>query len=172
MPSPNRRTAERKAKEVLARYRPHGVSLPVDVRDLASRADVKIIDYPLDPNHSGVLVRKNGQAVIVVNENHHPRRQRFSIAHELGHLFLHEGAEIFHRHEFHRPNDSHEVQANYFAAEILMPAEAVRDEASKVKVDMLTDRSVLLLARRFDVSVAAMTARLERLGLVRPESHW
>lgn len=172
MPSSNRRTAEGKAREVLAQYRPDGGALPVDVRDLARRAGVKVIDYPLDPNHSGVLVRKNGPPVIVVNENHHPRRQRFSIAHELGHLFLHDGPEIFHRHEFHKPNDAVEVQANYFAAEILMPADAVLREASRVNLDMLTDRSVLLLARRFDVSVAAMTARLERLKLMQPEAHW
>lgn len=156
----------------------HLSASPVDIKEIARRQGVTIIEHEMDPKQSAMLIRKNGRAAIVVNKLHHARRQRFSIAHELGHLLMHksegraveDGGEIFHRHEYHRPSSPQETQANYFAAELLMPEQAVRKAVQEVNLSMVTDLAVQQLARKFDVSVAAMTIRLQTLGLL--EEHW
>lgn len=171
----NRRIGEAAARDFLELHLGADiVEPPVNIRDVARRAGVRVLDFDLPPEHSGMLIRKNGRTVIVVNGAHHPRRQRFSIAHELGHLCIHgdSGKEVFHRHELHRPNTDPESQANYFAAEVLMPKQLVSEAAASLNVDMLTDRSVLRLARMFDVSIAAMTIRLQRLGFLEADDHW
>lgn len=158
--------------------RDHLSASPVDVKEIARKQSVTIIEHEMDSKQSAMLFRKNGRAVIVINKLHHSRRQRFSIAHELGHLMMHQskgqtmtdGAEIFHRHEYHRPSSPQETQANYFAAELLMPEQAVCKAVQEVNLNMVTDLAVQQLARKFDVSVAAMTIRLQTLGLL--EEHW
>lgn len=69
--------------------------------------------------------------IIVVNKNHSPERQNFSMAHELGHLVLHayktphaDGVQKvrFRNSESSLGTDRDEIEANQFAAEILMPA--------------------------------------------------
>lgn len=175
--SRNRAKAEAAARRLTDRMRG---PLPVDVFDLARREGVRVLKHPMKDEHSGMLLTKDGKAVIVVNARHHPRRQRFSVAHELGHLVLHPRAghrvgddvELFHRHEYHRRNMPQETQANYFAAAILMPEGAVRDAADELELDLVSDRDVQTLAREFDVSVAAMTIRLQNLGLIAPQGHW
>jgi Zn-dependent peptidase ImmA (M78 family) len=48
----------------------------------------------LDSTITGLLLREGGAKLIAVNSAHHPRRQRFTIAHELGHPQMHDGAYI------------------------------------------------------------------------------
>jgi Zn-dependent peptidase ImmA (M78 family) len=61
----------------------------------------------------------HGRPMIVLSNKGNPMRQRFSVAHELGHLLLHPhpapGSHV------------HEREANTFAAEFLMPAAEIRD---------------------------------------------
>ena len=106
---------------------------------------------------------------ILVEKNKSKERQYFTIAHELGHYFLHkekikEGNVIFDSDpiSLYRSNNglnnSEETEANFFAASLLMPEERVR---SVWKVT----RSVEECARFFDVSFTAMSIRFEVLGL-------
>ena len=57
-------------------------------------------------------------------------RHRFTLAHEVGHLFLHQGAEAYARRasytQTHKAYEDSEWQADYFAAELLMPYEEVK----------------------------------------------
>ena len=65
---------------------------PVPVRKIARHCDARIVRVPGEGDNdlSGFLYREGDQAVIGVNKDHAPVRQRFTIAHELGHLLLHE----------------------------------------------------------------------------------
>jgi Zn-dependent peptidase ImmA (M78 family) len=94
-----------------------------------------------------------------------PGRRRFTIAHELGHWICQvlEGSTA---PVFCRPSDlaatadrALEREANVFAAELLMPEEAVRDAFTR-------DRSIDGLAAVFGVSQEAMHWRLYNFGLV------
>lgn len=86
-------------------------------------------------------------------------RSRFDLAHELGHLILHRN--ILRTTE----NDRHklmEKQAHHFAGSFLLPAESF---AADIRMPVTLD-DLLLLKRRWGVSVAAITMRLHALDLI------
>lgn len=89
-------------------------------------------------------------------------RSRFDLAHELGHL-------VFHRHiQRTTDHDRHklmEKQAHHFAGAFLLPAETF---ASEIRMPVTLD-DLLLLKRRWGVSVAAIIMRLHALGLLDEE---
>ena len=75
-----------------------------------------------------MLYRDGPKVIIGVNENDGPTRQRFTVAHEIGHLTLHRGRPMILDHKVHEdvqinmrdttlPSSREEVQANAFAAE-------------------------------------------------------
>ncbi|MBA0192492.1 ImmA/IrrE family metallo-endopeptidase [Pectobacterium carotovorum] len=115
---------------------------------------------------SGLAVIKNGEPRIYFDSNEYYNRQRFTIAHELGHHVLGHTQDG----EYHRDNvenystgirDYREVEANQFAAELLMPEDAIRQLVTREGVT-----STLRLANIFNVSEAAMHWRLKGLGMV------
>lgn len=151
--------------------------VPVPVERIASKLGVPVVVEMLDRNVSGLLFRQGEDKAIGVNAAHPPVRQRFTIAHELGHLRLHPGKDLFLDHV--RVNlrddvsslgtDREEREANAFAAELIMPASEVVGEVRRV-----TDRGgttdaqfIADLAIHFDVSEQAMEFRLLHLGLRR-----
>lgn len=89
------------------------------------------------------------------------RRDRFTIAHELGHYYLHylhpekSGAQGYQR----GARNAVETQANVFASSLLMPEQAFKDAFARYQGDAWT------LAAVFDVSPAAATVRAQVLGL-------
>jgi Zn-dependent peptidase ImmA (M78 family) len=115
---------------------------------------------------SGFLLHIGDTPVIGVNALHPDGRQRFTLAHELGHLVLGHHAD-FHIDLFSPVSAGdppeydwrHERAANVFAASLLMPASLVRRD----RVD--GNQSLSVLARRYKVSEEAMGIRLIVLGL-------
>ncbi|WP_285061970.1 ImmA/IrrE family metallo-endopeptidase [Frigoribacterium sp. ME-P-080] len=143
------------------------VTFPVDPVAIANRIDVEVVRAGLKDKVSGLLVREDGasETKIFLNKADSPRRQRFTCAHELGHLASRSDKPdeklgfVDSRDELARAGtDPDEIFANAFAAELLMPGAAVR----KWWADGM---SVLRIARIFDVSTEAMDVRLSSLGL-------
>ena len=64
-------------------------TLPIDVKKIAERDGAQVLFDELEDDISGFLLKKDQKVFIVVNSNHHPNRQRFTIAHECGHRELH-----------------------------------------------------------------------------------
>jgi Zn-dependent peptidase ImmA (M78 family) len=107
----------------------------------------------------------------------HPEvRQRFTIAHELGHWRLHGKKEVIVDHlvriDFRDDRASaathhEEIQANAFAAELLMPSEFILLELKKRGLSEAEGVGEVVedLAERFEVSQQAMEYRLVNLGL-------
>ena len=148
---------------------------PVPIKDLIESFNVGVFIQNLPNDISGVLDLRN-QPAIVINRDHHPNRQRFSMAHEFGHFCLHGGHGIHvDRQTFFRDSrsseglDSIEIEANRFAAEILMPKTLIEAEIAAV-VDWLDTNEDLLseLSQKFQVSATAMGLRLQTLGLSFP----
>ena len=163
---------EKKASRLLAKV---GVSTPpVPVEQVADCLGIKIESTDLGEDCSGVLVRHRTRAVIGVNWAHHYNRRRFSIAHEIGHFVLHEGDTYidkgyrvnFRALEAGSGTKREEVEANAFAAALLMPAEWVRDAFKHQPFDLTEDDGLEMLAEKFEVSTQAMTYRLMKLRLV------
>ena len=150
-------------------------SPPVPIEKIAAQKKVKISYAVLDGDVSGLLYRKDKDVVIGVNASHVPTRQRFTIAHELGHFLLDHDAELYvdkgHKIIFRDSNsktglNESERQANQFAAVILMPEDMIRDELNKSPIDFDDPKALEKLAGRFGVSTQALTYRLINLNLV------
>ena len=154
---------------------------PVPVERLARESGAVVSYQPFDAEDiSGLLYRAADAApVIGVNSNNAKVRQRFTIAHELGHLALHEDQElILERHvqlNFRDATSStaskqEEIEANQFAAELLMPETLLeRSLRSLLSGRPLSDADLVRrLAGRFEVSQQAMEYRLASLGMLTP----
>ncbi|OGN36105.1 MAG: hypothetical protein A2568_03115 [Candidatus Yanofskybacteria bacterium RIFOXYD1_FULL_44_17] len=142
-------------------------TLPIPVEDIATRHGIKISRAP-SKDFSGLLIRKNGHALIGVNSNEAPVRQRFTIAHELGHYFLHPRKDAFvdyrdNKKEIMRtPTERH---ANMFAAALLMPQSLLSKDFINIAKDGFTEVELEKLAEKYQVSENAMRFRLINLNL-------
>lgn len=167
------RTAESAARQLLTGL---GIAaLPVPVEAIAAHLGARIVHEPLDSTISGLLLREGGTNLIAVNSEHHPRRRRFTIAHELGHLELHKGDYIVdstvrvNRRDTlsSMATDAEEIEANAYAAALLMPGDLVRQTLGQLRDSQISNpsRVVDTLAEQFGVSSEAMGYRLINLGL-------
>ncbi len=151
---------------------------PVPVFDIVRKLGIILRVGPLPEELSGFLVRKGGKVVIGVNSLHPKQRQAFTVAHELGHLRLHRddsfvdrGFSFYFRNErSSQAVDQKEVQANQFAAELLMPAHLLEPLLNGRSVDVGDEHFINSLAKQFQVSSQAMTFRLINLGKARRDT--
>ena len=159
----------RKVSKLLDDY---GVTeAPVPVQDIVEWLGVKVRYSPFDGELAGMLVRGDDETFIGVNSLHHINRQRFTIAHECGHLLLHKGD--VHIDKSFRVNrrdavssqaiDPKEIEANGFAAEFLMPYDFLLDDLLEHEIDIEDESQIKELAIRYKVSVQAMTHRITNL---------
>lgn len=111
---------------------------------------------------AGAYLRTGRSDHIFIQAINFPTRQRFTIAHELGHHELgHEGVIEQEVDVGGKTTVPEEQQANYFASELLMPIEAVRvwmDEQLGGRPPELAD--VVLMADAFHSSPPAMLYRI------------
>lgn len=176
--------AQRLARSVLDRVEPEGVTVPVDPYRVATQLGLEYefrdlaFEGILIPSRSGEQVgfrreaarnaewdraESDGRARILLRapdgRTESRRRVRFTAAHEVGHFVLREAVtREMPMARFGEDDRTEEVLCNLFAAELLMPAELVRQrtgEGTKV-----TPQSVLDMASTFDVSLQAMCRRL------------
>lgn len=138
--------------------------VPLDVYSLAIKLGIEVSYENLENDLSGVLYKDDdtGRWGMKVNSNHHPNRQRYTIAHELGHYCLHRYFNnLFEDEIFFRGGKTSktEWQANDFANAILMPEEIFR---RKVRGGV---EKVEELAKIFQVSSLALRIRVKALGM-------
>ncbi|TOF32972.1 hypothetical protein CGJ25_00610 [Vibrio parahaemolyticus] len=146
--------------------------MPVDLHRLCDELGIRLSYVEMDDEISGEIEsRKDGTFAINVNKNHHPNRQRFTIAHEIGHFIHHRsliGDGVDDNKAYRSVNSGkyfnrsitsgHEREANTFAASLLMPKELVHNLRKQ-------GMSIESMACHFGVSKAAMSYRLQGLGL-------
>lgn len=111
---------------------------------------------------AGAYIRKRGRGFVFLQGDDVPTRQRFTLAHELGHHFLGHSPRVEDSSEvFGDPLDQIEAQANAFAGEFLMSAAAVAqwldDNVCRRQFDL---KDLVLAANAFHVSPPAMLYRL------------
>ncbi|MEV0168779.1 ImmA/IrrE family metallo-endopeptidase [Nonomuraea fuscirosea] len=161
------------ARQLLDRYRQE--KLPVEPDLIAKELlGAIVIERSMAPDVSGMLVREPNRVVIGVNEDHAPGRRRFTVAHEIGHLLLHKGRSLimdtdvrvnFRDTVSSLATDREEIEANRFAAALLMSEHLIRQEIASKGFDTANEL-VELLADRFAVSRQAMNYRLVNLGII------
>lgn len=161
-------------KQALEARRQHGLADagPLDVLDAAeNRFDVPVlVDRFGDDKIAGVLLRRaGGDRFVGVNADHHTIRQRFTLAHELGHLHMGHQARVELTSDlFGSTNNAEEVEANYFAAEFLAPRAIVRAWLEERElVDAAAEASTIAqLALEFGIALPSACYRLERAGVI------
>jgi Zn-dependent peptidase ImmA (M78 family) len=134
---------------------------PVDVEDIANQMGIRVEYTYLEEGVSGMIVARPDEVpVIFVDERDSGGRQRFTIAHELGHYVerINQGEVKFAFIDRRGMDyDLHEFYADEFAGNLLMPREVLE----KLQADGMTN---LGIAKYFDVSPTALNKRLERLS--------
>lgn len=146
---------------------------PIDPEKIAKNIGI-IVEYkPLGDKISGLIKKNSSQQIeIHINKLFSEERQRFIIAHELGHYFSSEDFEQFEdrdnllaidllknsKDEFF---DYEERNANKFAAELLMPKIAIDYMLKTGKAGTIGE-----LAKIFKVSLSVMNIRLINLGYI------
>jgi Zn-dependent peptidase ImmA (M78 family) len=159
---------ESAAEHLLAKLNVREVPTPIE--DVARSLDIRISRAP-SAEFSGLLIRKDGRALIGVNSSEAPVRQRFTIAHEIGHFILHPQKDAFV--DFRKERSEGEVkfprerQADMFAAALLMPRKTLLKDFRRLAKDGYTDQITATLAKQYAVSVDAMRFRLMNLNSVR-----
>lgn len=161
------------------RIRSQANTVPVNIEAIIRGLGIEVRkDADLPPNISGQIKRVGDRYEIASAKGEHYYRQRFSLAHELGHYVLHrsligQGVDDDKKYrstaEGHFYNTSieldHERQANSFAASILIPEKLLKEKMSEL-AGYPSDQLVPKLYKAFQVSRSAMEWRLKNTGLL------
>lgn len=152
---------------------------PVPIKNIIKKLDIGLKPDELGEEISGLLVIENNRAVIGYNSEESIVRQRFTMAHEIGHFVLHcdKNAKnqlfvdsIMYRKNFSSESEKRrEMQANTFAASLLMPRKLVVtnfDELVETGGNLTDEDIIYELSSLFKVSSIAMTYRLINLNLL------
>jgi len=144
---------------------------PINVSKIANALGIEVLETPMlqegMQDVSGFIARKeDGKFYIYVNEDEHIHRQRFTIAHELAHYYLHLKDNLSNQNgvldlkyrngtSYDEEESKEEKEANAFAAELLVPCTALKELWDNGNTD------VAFLANYFVVSKDMMINRLK-----------
>jgi Zn-dependent peptidase ImmA (M78 family) len=181
VPRRQKDSPQSQASQLLARLRIHAAPTPVEKIAKALGAQVRF--SPFDNEISGMIYIKEGVPIIGVNSFHHPNRQRFTIAHEVAHLELHRSLITTNVHvdkEFSvsmgdpkvlmrdsrsgTGSEQIEIEANQFAAELLMPMGLIISALEGKRFDIDDEAPIEELAKKFRVSKQALDYRMRNLA--------
>jgi len=158
-----------RAAEIIEKF--HITSLPIPVEQIAEKLGAKVIKRSdFSDELCGMIIKEDGVVIIGVNEAHPKSRQRFTIAHEIGHFVMH--SEIIDKVHVDKTfnyalkrdgrskigEDRMEIEANKFAAELLMPSELLKKELKTGYFDF--ENGLEDLAKKYEVSVQAMSIKM------------
>ena len=138
------------------------IKLPINLADILGKYNISLNAGKFeDENVSGVFSRKDKEIYVAQDES--PNRTAFTVAHELGHYFLHEdkATDVFYRKQIlniAEESREKEKEANWFAASLLMPSQLVKKYYS-------ITQDIDVLSSLFGVSPTAVYYRLKNLGL-------
>jgi Zn-dependent peptidase ImmA (M78 family) len=170
-----KQSVETRANKLLASLGIREIPVPVD--KLAKSLGARVRYSPLDEELSGFIYIKDGVPIIGINSLHHPNRQRFTIAHEIAHLQLHpefitnavhvdkQFAESVLKRDTSSATGTErfEVEANQFAAALLMPGHILDELLEESPIDIEDESSIEGWAKEFFVSKAALQYRIRNL---------
>ncbi|HMH19051.1 MAG TPA: XRE family transcriptional regulator [Burkholderiales bacterium] len=139
-----------------------GVGPINSMMELLGDKGIKVVSIPLPDAISGskAFARqkdKNAAALIVVNEKHNVERQRFSLAHELGHLVLRFNADFSDKMQ--------ESAADRFAGAFLIVKEVLYKLVGKSR-HVVPLGELISVKRFFKVSIACLVVRCRQLGII------
>jgi len=136
---------------------------PVLINDVVNHIkktkELSVVPWSFGDKTSGIQVTNGNFLFIGYNSKHNKHRQRFTVAHEIGHLLLGHTSNNFIL-DFYSRNPE-EIEANQFAAELLMPLAMLKEDLNNGKKD------VKYIAGRYNVSEDAVWWRLLDMKLIK-----
>lgn len=150
---------------------------PIPIEEIIQSEGLKLVEYNLGDDVSGVLIINDNVGTIGINYSNSYLRQRFTMAHELGHYLMHASkTEVFidkdflvkyrHSNNYSTQEKRQEYEANMFAASLLMPKDIIELEMESPELNGLSEVEVIAtLANKFKVSEVAMSYRFANLNL-------
>jgi len=125
-----------------------------NVVTLLESAGAVVLRWPLDEIQVDAVAswEEDAAPVILVGEHVPADRQRFTMAHELGHAVMHDAD----------ATEDQEREADAFASEFLLPGECLRPEWPAAA----TIESLIPLKRRWGLSLSALIRRALDLSLI------
>jgi Zn-dependent peptidase ImmA (M78 family)/transcriptional regulator with XRE-family HTH domain len=127
-------------------------------------ADVAVVE--LGTGFDGLATSSEGVKLILLAASHVPARQRFTLAHELGHLLAGDDQDVHLDRDVYdkaQAKDPSEMRANAFASAFLMPESTLRDAVGSTG---LNDQSFAGLACDLTATPSALAYRLLHLRLI------
>lgn len=148
-----------------------GVGLESPVPDLLRLLEdevglhVFIVSLPED-GIDGAYQVDRGEPFVLLNQEKHPVRKRFTLAHEFGHHRLGHGAQLDSKIDL-RDRRRTEIEANRFAGAFLMPRPAIDDWFARHDDPELSLETLVRLAVAFNVSAYVARYRLQAVKRLR-----
>ena len=138
-------------------------SLPIELSDICNKLGVVLLDnttaQELHPTESGVAIRQNGTWYIVFDDTDTLGKQRFTVAHELGHILLgHALKNGYYTRQNNLVKPADETAADMFAARLLAPSCVLWGIGAQTAAE---------IAAVCNISITAARIRAERLDLLR-----
>lgn len=135
---------------------------PVMIRDVVNHikktSDLSVYSWAFGDNTDGIQVTHGDSATIGYNQDQHRHRQRFTVAHEIGHFMMgHTNGNSSFDLDSKKPA---EIEANQFAAELLIPLSLLNKELKSGNKDVEN------IARVFDVSQESVWWKLRECNLI------
>ncbi|MEW6624832.1 MAG: ImmA/IrrE family metallo-endopeptidase [Bacillota bacterium] len=149
----------------LRKYFGEDMYSPIDIFSMLSTSeDLTIVFYPMSERISGLCIRDKNNKLIGINSTLTYGRQRFTVAHELCHLFYHENFEsVVCAKDLDKNKDPLEKEADMFASYFLAPYEALNEfirtklKKQKKKLDVI---DIVKIEQYFGLSRQATLWRL------------
>ncbi len=161
MMEPNYKYAREMARKVLKDY---GLKyIPTDLKKIFDALRFEYVELEDPEDVDGMIVKiEDKPSIVVINVEKPLTRQRFTLAHELGHLFLNHNKRDIYDAETAREQSDYfsqskppkEIEADVFASELLIPFEQIKAHNDKIN-------DIEWLSQTFQVSKAAMTVAIQ-----------
>lgn len=126
---------------------------------IVCRSYSKALSYGVDiqafGSESAILTQLQGKSIIFYNDSKPETHIDYSIIHELGHFINGHNMQISDEETYHR----YEIETNYFAAQILMPEQIIREfQRRGIAI------TVPFIQKNFGVSQQAAEKRISTLA--------
>ncbi|HDM8201023.1 ImmA/IrrE family metallo-endopeptidase [Vibrio sp. B172a] len=146
------------ASQVLAAYWDY--KLPVNVEDIAYKMGIKI-NKTRDDNHGSAYIDENGNKAINIDDSMPYSRQRYAIAHEIGHHVLGHVIDNGEKFYYYGHIESCENDAHLFARQLTMAKPVIDHILGAADISSVEQMSSI-----FGIEASKMRVRLKELKLV------
>ena len=138
---------------------------------LSKIPDLTILFYPMSENTSGMCIKKDNSKIIAINSSMTKGRQRFTLAHELYHLYFQKNFNNLYICKDSNGSEKEEEEANTFASFLLMPDQALKRYRKTNHIQVWDLNKVIGAEQYFQISHKAILYRLKNNNFINEEEH-